>query len=124
MRLAALLPGARGGPGSLSAFEIVRMATSQGAAALSLGGPEGFAAGARADFAILDPEAGWALPADWSPEPWGAIVYAMGRENVSETVVDGIVRYRRGDPSVAGLKPEPDEVREAVRSLRTRMREI
>ncbi len=123
MRLAALLPGARGGPGSLSAFEVVRMATSQGAAALHLGGPEGFAAGARADFVILDPEAGWAMPHDWSPEPYGAIVYSMGRENVSATVVDGIVRYRRADPSVAGLKPEPAEVREAVRSLRTRMRE-
>ena len=123
MRLAALLPGARGGPGSLSAFEVVRMATSQGAAALHLGGPEGFAAGARADFVILDPESGWALPLDWSPEPYGAIVYSMGRENVSATVVDGILRYRREDPSVAGLKPEPAEVREAVRSLRSRMRE-
>jgi hypothetical protein len=46
----------------------------------------------------------------------------MGRENVGGTVVDGIVRYRREDPSVAGLKPEPAEIREAVRSLRTRMR--
>ena len=123
MRLAALLPGARGGPGSISAFEVVRMATAQGAAALHLRGPEGFAAGARADFVILDPEAGWALPHDWSPEPYGAIVYSMGRENVSATVVDGIVRYRREDPSVAGLKPSPEEIGTTVRALRSRMRD-
>ena len=123
MRLAALLPGARGGPGSLSAFEVVRMATAQGAAALHLRGPEGFAAGARANFVILDPEAGWTLPHDWSPEPYGAIVYSMGRENVSATIVDGIVRYRREDPSVAGLKPFPEEIGTTVRALRSRMRD-
>jgi len=124
MRLAALLPGVRGESGLLSAFDVVRMATVQGAAALGLAGPEGFTAGARADFVILEPDAGWSLPDDWSAEPYGAIVYSMGRENVAATVVDGIVRYRREDSSVGGLKPEPAEIRDAVRSLRARMREI
>jgi 5-methylthioadenosine/S-adenosylhomocysteine deaminase len=123
MRLAALLPGVRGESGLLSAFDVVRMATAQGAAALGLEGPEGFTAGARADFVILDPDAGWSLPDDWSAEPYGAIVYSMGRENVTATVVDGVVRYRREDPSVGGLKPAPREIREAVRTLRARMRE-
>jgi 5-methylthioadenosine/S-adenosylhomocysteine deaminase len=123
MRLAALLPGVRSESGQLSAFDVVRMATAQGAAALDLEGPEGFTAGARADFVILDPDAGWSLPDDWSAEPYGAIVYSMGRENVTATVVDGVVRYRREDPSVGGLKPAPREIREAVRSLRARMRE-
>jgi 5-methylthioadenosine/S-adenosylhomocysteine deaminase len=123
MRLAALLPGVRGEPGLLSAFDVVRMATAQGAAALGLAGPEGFTAGARADFVILDPESGWSLPDDWSAEPYRAIVYSMGRESVTATVVDGVVRYRREDPSVGGLKPAPPEIREAVRSLRARMRE-
>jgi 5-methylthioadenosine/S-adenosylhomocysteine deaminase len=122
MRLTALLPGARGG-GFLSAFEVLRMATVQGAAALGLAGPEGIAAGARADFVILDPEAGWSLPDDWSAEPYGAIVYSMGRENVSATIIDGIVRHRRDDPSVGGLKPTPARIREAVRSLRSRIQE-
>ena len=124
MRLAALLPGVRGESGLLSAFDVVRMATVQGAAALGLAGPEGFTAGARADFVILDPDAGWSLPDDWSAELYGAIVYSMGRENVTATVVDGVVRYRREDPSVGGLKPAPAEIRDAVRSLRARMREI
>lgn len=123
MRLAALLPGIRKETGLLSAFEVVRMATAQGAAALGLAGPEGFTDGARADFVILDPESGWSLPDDWTSEPYGAIVYSMGPENVAATVVDGVVRYRREDPTVGGLRPEPREIRSAVRSLRTRMRE-
>jgi cytosine/adenosine deaminase-related metal-dependent hydrolase len=123
MRLAALLPGIRKETGLISAFEVVRMATAQGAAALGLEGPEGFTDGARADFVILDPESGWSLPDDWTAEPYGAIVYSMGPENVAATVVDGVVRYRREDPTVGGLRPEPREIRSSVRSLRTRMRE-
>lgn len=122
MRLAALLPGVRSEPGPLSAFEVLRMATWEGAAALGLAGPEGFTAGARADLVILDPDVGWSLPDDWSAEPYGAIVYSMGRESVTATVVDGVVRYRREDPSVGGIKPAPADIRRAVRSLRTRMR--
>jgi 5-methylthioadenosine/S-adenosylhomocysteine deaminase len=122
MRLAALLPGVRGESGLISAVDVVRLATARGAAALNLAGPEGFTAGARADFVILDPEAGWSLPDDWSAEPYGAIVYSMGRENVMVTVVDGIVRYRREDPSVGGLKPTPEEIRTAVNALRSRMK--
>jgi len=46
----------------------------------------------------------------------------MGRENVAATVVDGVVRYRREDPTVGGLKPSAEEIREAVRALRSRMK--
>ena len=121
MRLAALLPRVRRG-GSLSAYDVVRMATAEGRAALGLEGPEGVVEGTLADLVLLDPEAGWSLPDDWSREPWGTIVFSMGRENVAATVVDGVVRYRREDPSVAGIKPSPEEIREAVRVLRSRMR--
>jgi len=121
MRLAALLPHARPGGGSVSAFEVLRMATWEGSAAIGLDGPAGLVSGARADLVVLDPEEGWSLPDDWSSEPYGAIVYSMGRENVSATVVDGVVRYRREDPGVAGLKPSSEEIRKAVRSLRARM---
>jgi len=121
MRLAALLPRARGDSGALSAFDVLRMATWEGSRALGLTGEEGLRPGGRADIAILDPEAGWALPNDWSREPYGTIVYSMGRENVFATVVDGVVRYRAGDPTVAGLKPSAQEVRNAVERLRKRM---
>jgi hypothetical protein len=45
----------------------------------------------------------------------------MGRENVFATVVDGVVRYRAGDPTVLGLKPRGEEVREAAGRLKSRM---
>jgi 5-methylthioadenosine/S-adenosylhomocysteine deaminase len=121
MWLAALLPQTRPAGGSLSAFDVLRMATRDGAAALRRDGPSGLLPGARADLVLLDPERGFALPDDWSAEPYGAIVYSMGRENVRATVVDGVVRYRREDETVGGLRPSESEVRRAVRSLRTRM---
>ena len=123
MRLAALLPAARGEQ-DLSAYEVLRMAATDGAAALGLHGPGGFVPGARADVVLLDPDAGWSLPDDWTAAPHGAIVFSMGRENVAATVVDGVVRYRREDPSVGGLKPSPQEVREATRALRSRVRAL
>ena len=121
MRLAGFLPQTRTPPERLSAFELLRMATRGGARALHLPGPEGLVAGGRADFAVLDPEAAWALPDSWSDEPYGAVVNAMSPANVFATVVDGRVLYRAGDPTVGGLKPSPAEVRAAVRSLKSRM---
>jgi 5-methylthioadenosine/S-adenosylhomocysteine deaminase len=121
MRMAASLPGTRAIPETLAAFEVLRMMTWDGARAVGLAGAEGLVAGAPADFAILDPEAGWSMPVEWAEEPYGAIVYSMGRDNVAVTVVDGVVRYRAKDPTVGGLKPRPDEIRKAVASLRSRM---
>jgi 5-methylthioadenosine/S-adenosylhomocysteine deaminase len=121
MRLAALLPRTATPAETLPAFEVLRMATWDGASALNLPALEGFEPGGRADFAILDPEAGWSLPETWDEEPYGAIVYSMGRENVFATVVDGVVRFRASDPTVGGLKPAAEEVRGAVRKLRERM---
>ncbi|HKA37514.1 MAG TPA: amidohydrolase family protein [Thermoanaerobaculia bacterium] len=121
MRRAGDLAMARTPSERISAFELLRMATWHGARALHLSGPEGVVAGARADFVVLDPEAGWSLPDEWSKEPYGAIVHSMSRANVFATVVAGVVRYRAEDPTVGGLKPSPREVREAMRSLRSRM---
>jgi cytosine/adenosine deaminase-related metal-dependent hydrolase len=121
MRLAAFLSRLREPVAPLSAFDALRMATAEGARALQLPGLDGLSPGARADFVILDPEAGWSLPESWSGEPHSAIVYSMGRENVFATVVDGVVRYRAGDLSVGGLKPAASEVRASVKVLRRRM---
>ena len=123
MWLAALLPRTRPDAGPLSSFEVLRMATWEGAAALGLEGPEGFVPGARADLVVLDPDRGWSLPDDWSSEPYGSIVYSMGRENVAATIVDGVVRYRAGDETVGGIKPGAAEVRRAVAGMRKRMRD-
>ena len=121
MRRAGDLAQARAPSERIAAFDLLRMATWHGARALRLGGPEGLAAGGHADFVLLDPEAAWALPDEWSAEPYGAIVHSMGPANVFATVVAGVVRYRAGDPTVGGLKPGAEEVRAAVRSLRSRM---
>ena len=121
MRLATFLPQTRVPGGTLSAFDALRMATVEGARALRFGGEPGLKPGSLCDVAILDPEAGWALPDAWTDEPYGTIVYAMGRENVFATIVDGVVRYRAGDPMVGGLKPSAAEVRGAVAKLKSRM---
>jgi 5-methylthioadenosine/S-adenosylhomocysteine deaminase len=121
MRMAALLPRTLDPSDNVSAFEALRMATWDGARALNLPGLEGFQPGGRADFVILDPGAGWSLPEGSEAEPYAAIVYSMGRENVSATIVDGVVRYRAGDATVGGLKPSTEEVRGAVRTLKARM---
>ncbi len=121
MRLAAALPQTRSSPERLPAFDVLRMATVHGACALRLAGPTGFVSGGRADFVLLDPEAGWSAPYDWTAEPYAAIVYSMGPENVFATIVDGVVRYRAGDPTVGGLKPSSGEVRKAVAKMRSRM---
>ena len=121
MRLAALLSRIATPSRPLIAFDALQMTTWQGARALRLPGEEGLMTGGRADLVLLDPEAGWSMPHGWSTDPYAAIVYSMGRENVYATVVDGVVRYRAGDPSVMGLKPAPSEVREAVEKLKSRM---
>ncbi len=121
MRLASFLPQTRVPAGSLSAFEALRMATVEGARSLRLAGEPGLKPGSLCDLAILDPEAGWALPDLWSDEPYGAIVYAMGRENVFATIVDGVVRFRSRDQTVGGLRPSAAEVRGAVMKMKSRM---
>ena len=54
MRLAALLPKIRVGPAALSAWDVVRMATAEGASALGLATGT-LEAGRRADLLLLDP---------------------------------------------------------------------
>jgi len=119
MRMACLLPQTRpGARARVSAKDAVAMATRQGARAIGLQGGDDLSPGGRADFVILDPEAGWASPGGWVAEPWGAIVYSMGPENVFATIVDGVLRFRATDPTVGGLKPAPWEIQKAVTTLR------
>ena len=117
MRLAALLPKVRLGPGALSAWDVVRMATADGAAALGL--PTGtLEPGRGADFVLLDPGAGFADPMSWRDDPYGPIVYCMDRSHVVATFVEGIPRYRRAEPFP--LKPTAVEIESAVAALKRR----
>ncbi|MGA7991473.1 MAG: amidohydrolase family protein [Thermoanaerobaculia bacterium] len=119
MRLAALLPKARIGPGAFSAWDVVRMATAEGAAALALNAGT-LEQGRRADFILLDVDAGFAQPVAWREDPYGPIVYSMDRSHVAATYVDGVPRYVRGQPST--LKPSPVEIDAAVAALKARRR--
>ena len=117
MRLAALLPKVRLGPAALSAWDVVRMATAEGAAALGLNAGT-LEPGRRADFVLLDPDSGFAQPASWREDPYGPIVYSMDRSHVAATYVDGEARYVRG--AAFPLKPSAAEIETAVAALKTR----
>ena len=118
MRLAALLPKVRLGPSALSAWEVVRMATSGGAEALGLEREVGtLEAGKRADFVLLDPREGFALPTSWRSDPYGPIVYSFDRGHVAATYVDGVARYHRTLKPRAALAPAPETIEEAAATL-------
>jgi 5-methylthioadenosine/S-adenosylhomocysteine deaminase len=120
MRLAALLQKPRLGAGALSAWDVVRMATARGAAALGLADRTGtIEVGKRADFVLLDQEAGFARPA-WRDDPYGPLVYSFDRGNVVGTYVDGVRRYHRTVRPLESIKPSPLEIDAAVKSLASR----
>ena len=121
MRLAAQLSRVRPASKPLSAFDVVRMATADGAVALNLGGVGTIEVGKRADFVLLDPEAGFATPRVWRGDPYGPIVWSFDRGHVASTYVDGVALWRRGEPSpAAALCPSAAEVERAVDKLRAR----
>jgi 5-methylthioadenosine/S-adenosylhomocysteine deaminase len=114
MRLAALLPKVRLGPGALSAYRVVRMATVDGALALGHGSGT-IAVGEPADFMLLDPDSGFARPTSWRDDPFGPIVYSFDRGNVAATYVGGILRHDRA--AASGLKPPVSEIERAAARL-------
>jgi len=124
MRLAALLPKTRLGPDALTAYDVVRMATAEGAAALGWHDCGTIAAGKRADFVLLDPDAGFARPTSWRDDPYGPLVYSFDRSNVVATYVDGIRRFHRGgtDSAYEAWKPTAREIETAAAALRSRKR--
>jgi 5-methylthioadenosine/S-adenosylhomocysteine deaminase len=121
MRLAALLQKPRLGPGVLGAWEVVRMATSRGAAALGLADETGtIEVGKRADFVLLDKEEGFARPVAWRDDPYGPLVYSFDRTNVVATYVDGVRRHHRTLHGREDLKPSALEIDRAMTRLRAR----
>lgn len=119
MRHAALLQKIAAGPGALTAWQVARMATAEGAAALGLGDACGtIEVGKRADLVLLDPGAGFALPTSWRDDPYGPLVYSFDRGNVVETRVDGEVVFHRDLRPARALAPSRAEIEAAVRRLR------
>jgi 5-methylthioadenosine/S-adenosylhomocysteine deaminase len=121
MRLAAqlsrLAPAAR----PLSAWEVVRMATADGAAALGLERNGTIEVGKRADFLLLDPDAGFARPAGWRGDPYGPIVWSFDRSHVEATWVEGVqLHSRSGRSPASALRPAARDIEAAVEKLRGR----
>jgi len=103
MRLAALLQTLRHGPGALSGLDALRLATSEGAAAIGLANEIGsIESGKRADLLVLAldrPElwlAGGATSPGFGLDLHDAIVYGASRASVRHVLVDGEPLVRDG----------------------------
>jgi 5-methylthioadenosine/S-adenosylhomocysteine deaminase len=94
MRLSAGLQSIRHSPGTLSARDVLWMATRGGAAALGLSDQIGsIEVGKKADLILLDGLSPHVAP---SPDPFSAVVYAGGADDVRLTMVDGEILVREG----------------------------
>jgi 5-methylthioadenosine/S-adenosylhomocysteine deaminase len=94
MRLAAGLQSIRCSPGTLSARDVLWMATRGGAAALGLSDQIGsIEVGKKADLILVDGLSPHVAP---SPDPFSAIVYAAAANDVRLTMVDGEILVREG----------------------------
>lgn len=89
MRLAATLQAVLRGPGSLSARDVLTMATREGARALGLQDEIGsIEPGKRADLIVVARDRAHLAPV---PDPFSAIVYSARATDVRTTIVEGDV---------------------------------
>jgi 5-methylthioadenosine/S-adenosylhomocysteine deaminase len=94
MRLAATLQAMRLGPGHLTARDVVRMATREGAYALGLEAEIGsLEVGKRADLQLVDIGQPHLAP---GPDPWSTLVYAARGGDVRLVAVDGRILLDEG----------------------------
>jgi cytosine/adenosine deaminase-related metal-dependent hydrolase len=96
LRLAGQLQALRAGPEALGGVEVLRLATSEGARALGLEREIGsLETGKRGDLVIVElerPE----LAAASGVDLHDLLVYAVGREQVRDVAVDGVLRVEGG----------------------------
>ncbi len=95
LRLAALLQHVRHGPEAFSGLDALRLATSEGARAIGLGGSTGtLAPGQAADVLVLSRE----RPESWShlADPHDLVAYSSSRADVRHVVVDGRLLVEEG----------------------------
>ena len=90
-------------PSVLPAWDVIDMATVNGAKALGLDDAGELAVGKAADLCVVDLDRPHLTPCLDIP---GLVVNSMHASDVVETVVDGVVRYRKGadDPSAVAEK--------------------
>jgi len=118
MRLAATLQAERHGPGTLTAKDVLLMATRGGAAALGLDREIGsIEPGKRADLIVVDADAPHLAP---GTDPWSTLVYAARGTDVRLTMVDGEVLVENGVPTRLEGPVVLAEARSAARTLMSR----
>jgi 5-methylthioadenosine/S-adenosylhomocysteine deaminase len=118
MALAGTLHNLRHGPGALSPWTVLELATWRGAQVLGLGQELGrLAEGYLADIVVLTPR--------WSWEPWGdpasMVVFGAGVDSVRHVVVDGKVVVADGQLLTAEEGPLRQEARQAAQALEQRL---
>jgi 5-methylthioadenosine/S-adenosylhomocysteine deaminase len=118
MRLAATLQAMRKSPGSLSARDVLWMATRNGARALGLDSEIGsIEAGKRADLIVVDAAAPHLAPA---PDPFSTIVYAARPGDVRLTMVDGRILVRDHESAHLDTAEIARRARDEARALARR----
>lgn len=118
MALAGTLHNVRHGPGCISPWQVLELATWRGAEVLGWGRELGrLQPGFLADLVVLAPSLSW--------EPWGdpasMVVFAGGAANVRHVVVDGRVVLEDGSLRTADVAAISSEARAAVRALSERL---
>jgi 5-methylthioadenosine/S-adenosylhomocysteine deaminase len=118
MRLTATLQAMRLGPGRLTAPDVVRMATREGARALGLEHAIGsLEPGKRADIQLVDAERPHLVP---GPDPWSTLVYAARGTDVRMVAVDGHVLVDEGRLTRVDAPALAAEARVEARALAAR----
>jgi len=118
IRLAALLQHLTHGPASFSGLDAVRLATSEGAQALGLGGRTGILAeGRAADVLVLSRS----RPETWSrrADPHDLVAYSSSRADVRHVIADGRLLVEDGALThldLAEIRRRADEALNAVLS--------
>jgi 5-methylthioadenosine/S-adenosylhomocysteine deaminase len=115
MRLAATLQAVRYGPGRLSARDVVRMATREGARALGLADDLGtLEVGKRADIQLVDVSLPHVAPGE---DPWSTIVYAARGTDVRLVAVGGRLLVDEGTLVALDAAAIASEARVEARAL-------
>lgn len=81
-------------PSAISGIDVLNMATSNGARAMGLDSMDSIEIGKAADFIMIDLHQPNMQPIN---NPLNNLVYAASKANVLMTVVNGVVRYEKGE---------------------------
>ena len=104
-------------PTAIDGDETLRMATSRGAAAMLLDGLDSIEFGKRADFIMIDLHQPNMQPIN---NVLKNLVFAGNKSNVLMTVVNGVIRYERGEYNVG---EDADKIYSKCQSITDRIME-